>query len=107
MALTEIGLASSWTAAFETARKLLVQDKLTAVAVVSESEYARGRYIATHLDEFSAVFGCIDKVLDNLETMSPMLYKKATRFRLFHGALQYPRPEGLVDGWLLAIIYNN
>ncbi len=107
MTLLHIGDVVSWSQAFDRARKFLIKDQLTAVAIVPEHEYAEGNYFATHLDEFTPIFGAIDSVLDNLAETSRMLYPGATTFRLMHGAARYPRPEGVIDGWMFIIVYNN
>ena len=107
MALTEIGKAGSWTEAFAKAKGLLVEEKLTAVAVVFEAEYATGRYVATHLEEFSRVMGCVDAVLDNLELVSPILYKRATTFRMMHGIVNCGHPMLTGDGWMFVIVWDN
>ena len=107
MTLQEIGKAESWKQAFDTARRLLLEERLTAVAVVSESEYARGNYIASVLKEFERAMGSVDAVVSNLESMCPMLYKGARSFRLAHGTITTSHPFSNGTDWLLAIIYND
>ena len=100
MALQHIGQFSGWAEAFERARKLLGEGKLTAVAVVSQSEF-QSSYVATHLEEF----GAPEESLGNLEAVCPMLYGEHSFIVLRHGPLEYARPEGLVNGWLLLVIH--
>jgi len=106
MALEKIGTAQSWEEAFDTARQLLLDEQLTAVAIVSEEEYARGSYFATQLQEFEAVMGCVDAVVSNLEQMAPMLYGEEHSFRLMHGQFESNHPISTGHDWMLAIIYS-
>ena len=105
MALSEIGQPGSWDEAFAEARKLQAEGELTAIAIVSEKEYANGSYIATHLQEFAPVMSAED-ALDNLRLMSPSLYGEANRFRLLHGPAKYLRPDGMIDGWMFVIVWK-
>ena len=84
----------------------MVADQLTAIAVVSRSEYERGQYVASQLKEFEAVMGCVDVVVDNLERMSPMLYGERHLFQLEHGEFTSNHPLSSGGDWLLTIIYD-
>lgn len=108
MALTEIEpKPNSWTEAFAVAKQLLSEKKLTAVALVSEAEYASGRYVATVLEEFSQSMGGVDEALGNLALMAPMLYKNATSFRVIHGKMDFSHPFHTGEGWMFIVVYND
>lgn len=106
MELKEIGKFDSWVSTYARANQLLEQDQLTALALVSEEEYASGAYVATHLEEFAHAFGSAAAVLENSRKLAPMLYPQAMEFRLLHGKLSHSRPDAVVDGWLLVIVYS-
>jgi hypothetical protein len=96
-----VGETHTWAGAFNIARKLLGEGKLGAVATVSKSEYARGRYVATAMDDNPQILGTPAEKLDRLEEICPHLYKEATTFQVFHGELA----SGLANQWMLAIVY--
>jgi hypothetical protein len=101
-----IGTASTWREAFKKAEELLIEDRLTAIAVISKEEHRGGSFVATVLKEFETQMGCIDAVVANLERMSPMLYGEHHSFQLVHGEFVSNHPMSSGRDWLLEIIYD-
>ena len=108
MPLTEIETRpTNWEEVFKAAHECLSKNQLTAVAFVSEKEYASSSYVATLLEEFAQIMGGIEVVLENLRQMAPDLYSDAKYFRLLHGEMKIAHQVHVGLGWILVIVYSS
>ena len=93
---------NSWKEAFDEADALLAANQLTAVAVMSKSGHDSGKaFVATHLAEF----GDPKMTLATLRGVSQRLYGEKRNIELWHEKHRYIRPDEMVDGWLLTLVF--
>ncbi len=109
MKLVEIGGATSWNSAFEVARQLLADGKLTDIAFVDEETFNKGNYFGITLQEFAEKnYGTREAALEMSAETVPLLYPQATSFRLMHGAFKPVSPfhDFNLDAWMLTVVYS-
>ena len=101
--LKEFGPVENFAEILRKGQELLERGELTAIAWVEPEVFHGGKaYVATHLAEFGDPWD----VLEMQIRIGQALYGTSKQFTLHHGPMRYPRPEGLVEGWMLVVVHS-